>query len=178
MRKQLTDQQSWVIVSTDSSVPDRQIANALEVRFATVHAARWRFRRQGWSCAVRYTDCRHCGVPLTRRGHRDSRRQYHDECRPEARTELQRAIDHRRWERMAPEARNRVLDRAHEHEADHQAASQALAVRHRARWTEDDDAILIEPAGEPAHAIARDLGRTLWAVRSRRLKLRQRGALG
>lgn len=78
---------------------------------------------------------------------------------------------------MAPEVRNVVLDRAHEHEAGHQAASQATAVQHLKRWTDDDDATLIERAGEPVHVIARDLGRTPWAARGRRWKLRGRGLM-
>lgn len=177
MRKLLTDEQSWIILCTDASVSDGQLADALGVPVSTVHAARWRFRRQGWTCAVRYTLCLHCGAPLIRRGRRDSRRHYHDACRPEARRVVQRAIDRRRWERMPAEARNVVLDRAHEHEAGHQAASQASATQHMSRWTDDEDVVLIERAGEPLHRLARDLGRTLWGVRGRRWKLRQRGVL-
>ena len=78
---------------------------------------------------------------------------------------------------MPAEARNVVLDRAHENEADHQAESRKTAVQQLSRWTADDDAVLIERAGEPLHILARELGRTLWAARSRRWKLRQRGAL-
>ncbi len=177
VRKLLTDEQSWVIVSVDPSVPDRQLADRLGVPVSTVHAARWRFRRQGWTCAVRYTVCLHCGDPLTRRGRHHSRREYHDACRQEARRSIQRAIDRRRWKRMPVEARNVVLDRAHEHEAERQAASQASAVQHKARWTEDEDAVLIERAGEPLHILARELGRTLWAILARRWKLRRQGVL-
>ena len=90
---------------------------------------------------------------------------------------LQRAIDRRRWEQLSPEARNVALERAHDHEANHLAASQKSAVQHVSRWTAEDDAVLIERAGEPLHILARDLGRTLWAARSRRWKLRQRGEL-
>ncbi|CAA9265689.1 MAG: hypothetical protein AVDCRST_MAG93-2398, partial [uncultured Chloroflexia bacterium] len=57
------------------------------------------------------------------------------------------------------------------------AASLASAVQHTSRWSEDDDAVLIERTGEPVHRIAHDLGRTLWAVRARRWRLRQRGLL-
>lgn len=80
MRKLLTDEQSWVIVSADPSVSDRQVADGLGVPVSTVHVTRWRFRRQGWTCAVRYTVCLQCSVPLTRKGRHDSRRQYHGEC--------------------------------------------------------------------------------------------------
>lgn len=176
-RQQLTDAQSWIIVCADRSVSDQQLADALGLRVSTVHAARWRFRRQGWTCAVRYAVCRHCGKACTRRGHRDSRRDYHDTCRPEARRAIQSAIGRRRWEGMSPEARNVRLDRAHEHEAEHQAVSQKTAVQHMSRWTAEEEAVLIERAGEPLHLLARDLGRTLWAARARRWKLRQRGLL-
>lgn len=176
-RQQLTDAQSWIIVCAAPSVMDSQLAESLGVRASTVHAARWRFRRQGWTCAVRYVPCRHCGVPFTRRGRRDSRREYHDGCRPEARRAIQKRLDRRRWERMPPEARNVILDRAHDDEAEHQAASQKTAVQHMSRWKEHEEAVLIDRAGEPLHLLARDLGRTLWAVRARVWKLRERGLL-
>lgn len=86
---------------------------------------------------------------------------------------MQRAVDRRRWERMPAEARNIVLGRAHDHEAQHQAA----AVKHKSRWTADEDAALIDRAGEPVHLLASDPGRRLWAVCGRRWKLRQRGLL-
>jgi biotin operon repressor len=176
-REQLTDAQSWIIVCADSALSDEQLADALGVRVSTVHAARWRFRRRGWTCAVRYTTCLHCGEAFTRRGRRDSRREYHDGCKPEARRGIQSAIDRRRWEKMTPEARNVILDRAHEHEAEHQVASQKRAVQHMSRWTADEDAALSERAGEPVHLLARDLGRTLYAVRARVRTLRERGLL-
>ncbi len=176
-RQQLTDAQSWSIVCAKPSVTDRQLAAALGVRASTVHAARWRLRREGWTCAVRYTDCLHCGVPFTRRGRRDSRRDYHDQCKPAARRTIQSAIDRRRWEEMPPEACNVILDRLHQHQAEHQAASQKRAVQHMTRWTADQDAELIERSGEPLHVLARDLGRTLLAVQARRWKLRGRGLL-
>lgn len=46
---------------------------------------------------------------------------------------------------------------------------------HGRRWTAADDRVLIERADEPAHVLAIDLGRTLFAVRSRRHILRERG---
>ena len=45
------------------------------------------------------------------------------------------------------------------------------------RWTDADDLELIDRADEPAHVLAVDLGRTLFAVRSRRHVLRRRGRL-
>ena len=176
-RHQLTDAQIWIIVCAEASVTDRQLADALGMGLSTVRNARWRVRRQGWTCAVRYTDCLHCGVPFTRRGHRDSRRDYHAQCRPEARRAIQSVIDRRRWNKMPCEARNILLDRLHDHQADHQAASLMTAKQHMTRWTADEDTMLVERAGEPLHMLARDLGRTLLAVQSRRWKLRDRGLL-
>lgn len=46
-RQQLTDAQNWLIVSADLSVSDKQLAEALGHRVSTVHAARWRLRRDG-----------------------------------------------------------------------------------------------------------------------------------
>jgi len=78
---------------------------------------------------------------------------------------------------MPTEARNIILDRAHEHDANHQEASRTAAVQHMARWTADEEAVLIKRMGEPVHLLARDLGRTLYAVRARLGKLRERGLL-
>jgi hypothetical protein len=50
-------------------------------------------------------------------------------------------------------------------------------VQHMTRWTEGEDAVLIHRAGEPLHVLARDLGRTLYAVRARVWNLRDRGML-
>lgn len=176
-RQQLTDAQCWVIVSADPSVADRQLADELGLRVSTIHAARWRLRRQGWTCAVRYVACRHCSGALTRQGRRDSRREYHHECRTSARQAIQGRLDQGRWERMPPERRNVVLDRLHDHEAEHQTASQRTAAQHFSRWTPEEEAMLVERAGEPAYRLAHDLGRTLYAVRARKWRLRERGLL-
>ena len=50
-------------------------------------------------------------------------------------------------------------------------------MQHMTRWTTEEEAVLIERAGEPLHVLARDLGRTLLAVQARRWKLRERGVL-
>lgn len=49
----------------------------------------------------------------------------------------------------------------------------AIADAHMSNWTPDDDATLLglTESGHTAEAIARKLGRTVWAVRSRRRKL-------
>lgn len=46
------------------------------------------------------------------------------------------------------------------------------------RWTDSEDLELLERADEPAQVLAVDLGRTLFAVRSRPHVLRRRGQLG
>ena len=44
-------------------------------------------------------------------------------------------------------------------------------------WREADDALLIARAGDPDREVAIALGRTLWAVRTRKMRLRDRGLL-
>ena len=43
-----------------------------------------------------------------------------------------------------------------------------------APWTEDEDRVILERAGDPAYEVALTLGRTLWAVLHRRSRLRKR----
>ena len=50
-------------------------------------------------------------------------------------------------------------------------------MHHIACWTPKEEAVLIERAGEPLHVLARDLGRTLYAVRARVWKLWECGLL-
>ena len=46
-----------------------------------------------------------------------------------------------------------------------------------AAWANDEDAYLIAHPGEPARETALKLGRTLWAIKTRRTELRKRGLL-
>jgi hypothetical protein len=64
----LTDDQLWTIVCTDPAISNRQLADDLGANVSTVTHARRRLRRDGWTYAVSYTTCRHCGRPLTRQG--------------------------------------------------------------------------------------------------------------
>jgi DNA-directed RNA polymerase specialized sigma24 family protein len=51
------------------------------------------------------------------------------------------------------------------------------ATNRDAPWTEDEDRVILERAGNPAYEVALALGRTLWAVRHRRSRLRKREGL-
>ena len=58
--------------------------------------------------------CRHCGKTLLQRGHRAGKATYHDQCRAESRSEIQRRLDQDRWGRTPGAERDRILSRAHE----------------------------------------------------------------
>jgi transposase len=51
------------------------------------------------------------------------------------------------------------------------------ATNRDAPWTEKEDIVLMELTDSPAHELALILGRTLWAVRHRRSRLRKREGL-
>ncbi|MGD9892302.1 MAG: hypothetical protein AB7R89_28670 [Dehalococcoidia bacterium] len=64
-----------------------------------------------------------------------------------------------------------LLARVHDADDRDYAVTLARATASGDRWTADDDAYLLAHVREPAREIALALGRTLWAVRGRRMKL-------
>ena len=50
----------------------------------------------------------------------------------------------------------------------------AAAAANNMPWTEEEDRILLERAGDTAYEVALAMGRTIWAVRHRRSRLRKR----
>lgn len=57
----LSDAQNWIIVSAADDVYTVVLARALGAPYNTVNNARWRYRREGWTCGVQYVTCEHCG---------------------------------------------------------------------------------------------------------------------
>src|SRR5919108_3970515 len=72
---------------------------------------------------------------------------------------------------LPPEVREGTLERAHAYDREAYAATLEAATTLGQRWTEDDDAYVLANLSAPAAEVAAALGRTLWAVRGRRVTL-------
>jgi hypothetical protein len=176
LRTALTDIQLWTLINTADGIADADLAATLDARITTIHAARWRLRRTGWTCAVSYGTCQVCGGTFTRQGHQAGRRAYHPACRPEALKQLNAGYDAERWELLSPQERRSRLDRAHQYVSDHQEQSVPTATRHGARWQDWEDAVIRDGFGRTDLALAQELGRTLYAIRARKRLLRSEDA--
>lgn len=172
-RSYLTDHQLWVLVNAHDSLSDETLAQSFGAKVSTVHAARWRLRRHGLTCAVSYGVCSVCGETFTRQGHKAGRRAYHPECRSQVLKQLNAGYDDRRWQVMPAEKRHIVLDRAHEHTRHHQRKSLHTATNRGLRWQAWEDDFIRENPDLSTAELARELGRTLYAVTGRKRKLRR-----
>jgi hypothetical protein len=172
-RTALTDEQIWTLIQADASTLDRTLAAELRVNLSTVHNARWRFRRKGWTCAVRYVTCDHCGEPLIRRGRYDSTRKYHPGCAHQVKEQQAKEWERERWGNLSASEQQTVLDRGHRHTGRWQEATQGSATNKGRRWQVWEDETIMDPAAPPDYELATELGRTLHAVRGRRQVLRR-----
>lgn len=82
-----------------------------------------------------------------------------------------------RWPNRPEEERKDILARAHEHDATAYPVTLERARQSGEPWTGEDDAYLIEHQRQPARDAGIALGRTLWSVRQRRVRLRRRGLI-
>jgi len=82
-----------------------------------------------------------------------------------------------KFKTLPDEQRNEIIDKLHAYDSEQQAATQKDANNHGSLWTADEDAIVIERINDPASDVARQLGRTMWSVRGRRVTLRKRGLI-
>jgi hypothetical protein len=165
MRSRLTDLQIWYILNAPFA-SDEQLAATIGAKVSTVHNARWSLSRKGWTCSVRYAACRHCGELATLRG-ASRTHAYHPQCRPLALTEIQRQIDAER-----PATPERVA-RLHQWQVDTQARTLAQATSNGRRWSETEDAVVLELIDRPIEETCEELGRSLYAVAQRRVALRK-----
>lgn len=67
-----------------------------------------------------------------------------------------------------------ILDRAHQADERDQPLTVEAAWASGNDWTEDEDRYVLDHLKTPARDVALHLGRTLWAVRNRRVTLRRR----
>jgi hypothetical protein len=169
MPKRLTDLQLWTILNAPD-LTDANLATVMNVNVATVHGARWRLRRTPWSCTVRYEPCRYCGETATLRGSSRTHA-YHAACRPLAERELQRRLDAQR--EVDPESIRKLYDWS----VSTQARTVARATNNGARWTADEEAVVVAHMHRPVEETCAVLGRTMKAVAHRRGRIRRRGRL-
>jgi hypothetical protein len=170
MRTRLTDAQLWTILTLPRA-SDAELAAMLGAKVSTVHGARWKLARNGWSCTVRYALCRHCGQPVTLKG-RSTTHAYHPSCRPIAHKEITRRIDAERM--VTPEQ----VERLHQWQYTTQARTLAQATSNGRRWSEAEDAVVLELMDRPVESTCEKLGRSMYAVAQRRVVLRQKTLVG
>lgn len=151
----LSDEAVWLIVcNSDLSAP--VLGRALKISESTVRNRRAVLRRRGWSCSVVYVPCRHCDGTVTVGGKLRRDHPYHRDCRPEARREIQRRLDRRRWEQGSEEWPEGVLRRCHSYEAERQAETVEKVTTRGRRSTPEEDALLLVP-NSPAYVLAEKL---------------------
>ena len=78
------------------------------------------------------------------------------------------------WPDLPLTIRQAQLAKVHQADARDYPVTLARASARGSRWTADEDAIVLKRLGDPARDVALQLGRTLWAVRGRRVRLRSR----
>ena len=171
-RTPLTDHQPWLIVNTSDDVSDEALAEAFGCKTSTIHAARWRLKCNGWTCKVSYGVCPVCEKSFTRQGHKAGRRVYHPECSEVVLKQLETGYEEKRWERLSDEECQLRLARAHQHTRNHQEESQQSASNRGVRWQPWEDELIQQEDAPPDVELAKELGRTLYAVRGRRRDLR------
>jgi hypothetical protein len=166
MRNRLTDAQIWTILTLPRA-SDEELATMICVKESTVHNARWKLSRSGWSCSVRYAPCRHCGELATLKG-RSTTHAYHTSCRPAALRAIQQRLDAER-----PVTPERVA-RLHQWQQDTQARTLVQATSNGRRWSDAEDAVVRELMDRPIEETCAELDRSLYAVQDRRARLRRR----
>ncbi|MBI2912015.1 MAG: hypothetical protein HYY05_07715 [Chloroflexi bacterium] len=87
--------------------------------------------------------------------------------------EQEKAKRRERWPDLPEELRNAMLARAHAADQRDYPLTLEEANRSGDRWTEEEDGTILARLRDPARDVALALGRTLWAVRNRRVRLRR-----
>jgi hypothetical protein len=78
-----------------------------------------------------------------------------------------------RWPDLPPELQVASLDKVHAADRRDYRRTLDRAERSGADWTGDEDRYVLDHPKTPAREVALALGRTLWAVRNRRVRLRR-----
>jgi hypothetical protein len=78
-----------------------------------------------------------------------------------------------RWPDLPAEERQALLARVHAADARDYPLTVGVAEQSGSPWTDEEDQYVLEHPKMPAREVALVLGRTLWAVRGRRMRLRR-----
>lgn len=171
----MSDDDLWMIVChPERSAPD--LARQIGTTATAVRNARMRFRREGWSCRIDYRPCAHCGGTVAASaGQRSKQIFYHRRCRPAALAAIQHRLDSDRWETMTEAERAENVRRKDARERAKNARAFEAAHGHRRPWQQDElDRIFQSDQGTTDLELALELGRTVFAVRSKRQHLQRR----
>lgn len=187
-------------------IPASALARELGRDPRTVATTISRSKRGEMACQLSWKPCTECGEPISgpgrRRAHvaceparvrrwsREQRERHpgHStltfrrwmERHPDkvaARQERQKARRREQWPHLPEEVKQQHLERAHQADARDYSVTAAGARDYR-RWTAEEDGVILARLHEPAREVALALGRSLWSVRARRAKLRQREGQG
>lgn len=172
----LAEETIWAIVQ-HPEMPAPALGRLLGLSESTVRNRRWEMREHGWSCSVEYKACLACGETVTVTASMSRKFPYHRDCRPGALKAINSRLDKERWRSLSPEQKATKLDAAHEFEFDKQQELLDKATNQFARWTEDEEAFLLQNRHRTAYVLAEELGRSLYAVRMRIAVLRRRGLI-
>lgn len=90
-----------------------------------------------------------------------------------AQREADKAKRREKWPELPAKERQASLTKVHEADARDYLITADLAASSGMPWTTEEDQYVLEHLREPARGVAITLGRSLWAVRNRRVRLRR-----
>jgi len=193
------------IIRHTGTLSAAELTRRLGKGYFTVAKAVQRIKR-GLACPLTWVPCSECGGliagPRGRTAHpacerrrvvrwaRERRRQrpgqstpyvarYRRE-HPDAARELrerEKAKLRERWPSLPLDVREAALAKVHAADARDYPLTLAQAEMSGAPWAGADDQIILKGMKRPAREVALELGRSLWAVRNRRVQLRRLGLL-
>lgn len=178
VRTRITDDQLARIVDASPEIPTTDLARELGVHAHTIYRYRLQLKTLGGlACPIAWKTCAICGGPLAAR--RVSQR-VHVACQPALNAQIGRATYRKTVEtlgplsqRQEPARRRQMIDRLHDGDRRDQALTRDTAIHAATGWTTEEDAYLRDHLEVPARELALDLGRTLYSVRHRKVRLRR-----
>ena len=199
----LTAEDLVEIAQLAGQVTAAELARRLGKQYFTVAKALQRLREGRMFCRLVWVACAECGEliagPRGRIVHpacerqRNARKNREQRCRhpgqstpyvaryrweqPDAARRLREQEKARRrelWPDLPLTIRQAQLAKVHQADARDYPVTLARASARGSRWTADEDTIVLKRLGDAARDVALELGRTLWAVRGRRVRLRSR----
>jgi hypothetical protein len=166
--KPLTDEQYAAIAWADPSESSAALSRRLGVEYETVRLFRQRMARAGgWECELVVLTCPECDKPLMAAAYQSgaTRRRRHPDCQ---RTHLARHKRDRARRVARERGHQRTLAVMRETYQRNPPQTGAYAFRDHVPWTPEEDARLLETMQLPAQEMAKELGRSLASIYTRR----------